>query len=89
MRGIRDEDERSYAAGEEKEIERIKERKMREMEEEMKATVEGEKGKKGLRGQERGQEIDHTLTLTDNSFVETVRKYPLIVVDCWAPWCGP
>ncbi|MCW7070815.1 MAG: thioredoxin [Methanophagales archaeon] len=73
------------------EIERIKERKMREMEEEMKARVEGEKGKKGLRGQRQGQgpKIDHTLTLTDNSFVETVRKYPLIVVDCWAPWCGP
>lgn len=64
---------------EEIEIERIKERKMREMSEEIKAT--GEERKEGV--------IDHPLTINDNSFVETVRKYPLVVVDCWAPWCGP
>ncbi len=63
------------------EIERIKERKMREMEEEIKAMKES--GRRGLGA------IDHPLTLDDNSFVETVRKYPLVVVDCWAPWCGP
>ncbi|MGB2727997.1 MAG: thioredoxin [Halobacteriota archaeon] len=64
---------------EEIEIERIKERKMREMSEEIKAT--GEENKEGV--------IDHPLTINDNSFIETVRKYPLVVVDCWAPWCGP
>ncbi|MGB2841379.1 MAG: thioredoxin [Halobacteriota archaeon] len=64
---------------EEIEIERIKERKMREMSEEIKAT--GEENKEGV--------IDHPLTIDDNSFIETVRKYPLVVVDCWAPWCGP
>jgi len=64
---------------EEIEIERIKERKMREMSEEIKATGEGRK--EGV--------IDHPLTINDNSFIETVRKYPLVVVDCWAPWCGP
>ncbi|MCD6455901.1 MAG: hypothetical protein J7K81_03820, partial [Methanophagales archaeon] len=63
------------------EIERIKERKMREMEKEIKARKES--GKKGLGA------IDQPLTLDDNSFVETVRKYPVVVVDCWAPWCGP
>ncbi len=66
---------------EEMEIYRIKERKMREMEEEIKAMKEG--GKKGE------AVIDHPLTIDDNNFVETVRKYPLLVVDCWAPWCGP
>ena len=63
------------------EIEKIKERKMREMEEEIKARKES--GKKGLGA------IDQPLTMDDNSFVETVRKYPVVVVDCWAPWCGP
>ncbi len=33
--------------------------------------------------------MDHPMTMDDNSFVETVRKYPLVIVDCWAPWCGP
>ena len=65
----------------EMEIERIKERKLREMQEEIKAMKEGKKREVGV--------IDHPLTIDDNSFVETVRKYPLVVVDCWAPWCGP
>lgn len=25
----------------------------------------------------------------DGSFDEFVSKYPLTLVDCWAPWCGP
>ncbi|RLG36087.1 thioredoxin [Methanosarcinales archaeon] len=33
--------------------------------------------------------MDHPLTLDDSSFIPTVRKYPLVVVDCWAPWCAP
>jgi len=28
--------------------------------------------------------------ITDNSFDEDVIKYPgTVLVDCWAPWCGP
>lgn len=27
--------------------------------------------------------------VTDDSFDSIVQKYPLVVIDCWAPWCGP
>ncbi len=63
------------------EIERLKERKMREMEAKIKVREERRKGGEGI--------IDHPMVMSDNSFVEIVKKYPLVVVDCWAPWCGP
>jgi len=29
------------------------------------------------------------IVLTDNSFNEVVKNQSLVVIDCWAPWCGP
>jgi thioredoxin len=29
------------------------------------------------------------LTLTDATFHDTVKAHPLMLVDCWAAWCGP
>lgn len=29
------------------------------------------------------------LILNDSNFAQAVQKYPLLVVDFWAPWCGP
>lgn len=31
----------------------------------------------------------HPLKVTDSNFREAVNKYPFLVVDCWAEWCGP
>jgi thioredoxin 1 len=27
--------------------------------------------------------------VTDGTFEEVVRRYPVVVVDCWAEWCAP
>jgi thioredoxin 1 len=32
---------------------------------------------------------EHVLELNDSTFDETVAKSPALLVDFWAPWCGP
>jgi thioredoxin 1 len=32
---------------------------------------------------------DTPIHLLDADIEEHIRKYPTIVIDCWAPWCGP
>jgi len=80
MREEKEEDSASMN-DEEREIERIRERKMREMEEKVASKNEGRRTGEDI--------IDHPVTITDSTFVGTVKKYPLVVVDCWAAWCGP
>lgn len=59
------------------ELERIKRRKQQEM---MKA---------GKPQEPKEDWPDKPVELTDESFKETTRRYPLVVVDCWAAWCAP
>jgi len=32
---------------------------------------------------------ENILNINDSTFEPTVRSSPRLVVDCWAPWCGP
>jgi thioredoxin 1 len=73
--------ESAAVSNEEQEMARIREKKMREMEEKAKAVKGGRES--------GGAVIDHPVTISDGNFVEMVKKHPMVVVDCWAAWCGP
>jgi len=32
---------------------------------------------------------DHVITLEEKNFNDFIEKYPLSMVDFWAPWCAP
>jgi len=34
-------------------------------------------------------DIDKPIVVSDRNFDQTVKTYPLVVVDCWAAWCAP
>jgi thioredoxin 1 len=33
--------------------------------------------------------ITEPIVLTDSNFASEITKYPIMLVDFWAPWCGP
>ncbi len=60
------------------EVERINDRKL---EEKMRQS-EG-------RRLESSAPLGTPIELSDSNFRETVKRHPVMVVDFWAPWCGP
>jgi thioredoxin 1 len=33
--------------------------------------------------------IEKPIVVSDRNFEQTMKSYPLVVVDCWAAWCAP
>jgi len=56
------------------ELDEIRKRKLKELEEK----YLGEK-----------EVIDKPIQITDQTFEDTIRKYPVVVVDFWGQWCPP
>ena len=66
------------SAGEDLELERIRAKKMREL-------VKRAAGE----ATEQKEILSAPITVSDANFDQMVQQYPLMVIDCWAAWCGP
>jgi thioredoxin 1 len=56
------------------ELEQIREKKKQEM----------------MKGGAQGAEWPSApIEVTDATFNDFIKKYSVVLVDCWAPWCGP
>jgi thioredoxin 1 len=61
------------------ELQRIREKKLEEL-------------KRGLGGQQErpaAKPAAQVMVLDERQFARAVRDHPFLVVDLWAPWCGP
>lgn len=68
------------ANGHDEELERIMQRKMNEF---------SLRTKRNDPSESNQSTITTPITLTEQNFNEMVGKHNLLIVDFWAPWCGP
>lgn len=69
---------------EDEELEEIKLRRLREMLGERTVREVSE-----TPGEKPKSAPNKPVDLTQETFKDAVQNNPLVVVDCWAPWCGP
>jgi len=61
------------------EVEEIKRKKLEQL-----------KNKYMIRGKNMNEKMpNRPIEINDIDFDENIKKYQTIVIDCWAPWCGP
>jgi len=61
---------------EDEELERIKQARLQKM-------------MKSVAPEKRGTAFNKPVEMTDATFKEMILNHSFVVVDCWAPWCGP
>ncbi len=64
------------------ELEKIRRKKLQEM-------IERIQNKDKDKSETKMEIINKPIEVNDSNFGEIVKKYPVVVVDCWAEWCMP
>lgn len=66
-----------------RELERIRQKKLAEM------VKDSLSKKENSAMNQNNSSLDKPIQVTDNTFIQTINHHSLVVVDCWAAWCGP